>query len=102
MIWTAALATSEMRAQCRYALTKAGFRSLSHLGDGELRAVFDRYDTSGDGFLDALELRLALRAVLGTDRPLKECRKLVAAIDADGNGVVEFDEFKAVCHAGLQ
>jgi len=101
VIWAAAAVTAELRARCRYALTRREFQSLSALDDLELRAIFDKYDTSGDGFLDALELRLALRAAMGTDRPLRECRKLVAAIDADGNGVVEFDEFQGVCRSGL-
>ena len=51
-------------------------------------------DTSGDGFLDSVELKLALRVALGTDLPLRECGKIIESVDADGNGTIDWPEFK--------
>ena len=61
------------------------------------RSIFTKFDTSGDGALDATELRLALRVALGADLPLATCEEMVNAADQDGNGLMEFSEFVAVC-----
>ena len=47
--------------------------------------------------MDAVELKIALRAATGGEVELEDCKRLVAAADASGNGVVDFDEFKAIC-----
>lgn len=67
-----------------------------------LRDVFDRFDTSSDGFLDGVELKLALRVVTGEDLSLLECERIVRAVDADGDGVVNFVEFRAAVAQRLQ
>lgn len=57
-----------------------------------LRAAFDHFDTDGDGRLDADELSAALTA-LGHEVGADEVRKLIAAVDSNGNRHVEFAEF---------
>jgi calmodulin len=57
-----------------------------------LRAAFDHFDTDGDGRLDAAELHAALRS-LGHEVGADELRKLIAAVDQNGNQQVEFPEF---------
>lgn len=57
-----------------------------------LRAAFDHFDTDGDGRLDAAELHAALCA-LGHEVGPDELRKLIAAVDQNGNQRVEFAEF---------
>lgn len=42
-----------------------------------LRVLFTRYDTSGDGRIDATEFRVALRALAGVDVPLADCEATV-------------------------
>jgi Ca2+-binding EF-hand superfamily protein len=63
--------------------------------EGRLRDIFARFDTSGDGYLDAHELKLALRFVTGEDLGLEICERIVRAMDTDGDGVIDFHEFKA-------
>ena len=46
------------------------------------------------GFLDSVELKLALRVALGADLPLRECGKIIESVDADGNGTIDWPEFK--------
>ncbi len=63
-------------------------------GDREkLREFFQRIDTSGDGRLDAMELKLALRASTGDDISLEKCNDMIGSVDCDGDGTLDFDEF---------
>ena len=63
-------------------------------GDREkLRDYFQRIDTSGDGRLDAMELKLALRAATGDDISLDKCNDMIGSVDCDGDGTLDFDEF---------
>lgn len=61
----------------------------------ELRAVFNLFDKDGDGTISAVELEDKLRAVYGRkysfDR--KEIEAMIKAVDGDGNGTIDFDEF---------
>ena len=65
--------------------------------DGELRAIFDKFETSGDGTLDAAELKVAMRVAVGVDLAVAECEELVAVADTNGTGTVELFEFIAIC-----
>lgn len=97
-LYGSALALAPLRAATRVALTQNRLRSeLNALSDVELRTIFELYDTDNSGGLDADELKVALRKVLGADLPLEDCQDLVSAADADGNGVVDLDEFVDIC-----
>ena len=54
-----------------------------------------RYDSSNDGFLDADELHLAFRAS-GFEVDVADCKRLVRDADADGDGHIDFKEFRAI------
>uniref|UniRef100_A0A0E0NKL4 EF-hand domain-containing protein n=1 Tax=Oryza rufipogon TaxID=4529 RepID=A0A0E0NKL4_ORYRU len=82
-----------------------GFVSIEELravmeggGLDALRAAFDEYDEDGNGVITAEELRRALcRLNLdGMDLTAEQCAEIVAAVDSDGDGVISFDEFKAM------
>ncbi|XP_006655624.2 probable calcium-binding protein CML14 [Oryza brachyantha] len=60
----------------------------------QLREVFRRFDMNGDGSLTQLELAALLRS-LGLRPTGDEVHALLAGMDADGNGSVEFDELAA-------
>ena len=67
----------------------------------QLLEVFDKFDTDRSGALDAEELKIALRVVLGSDLSLDDCVQLVSAADRDGNGAVDFQEFCFVCRGEI-
>ena len=62
----------------------------------ELHKTFANFDSSGDGRIDATELKVALRALLDTDLALADCEALIRSVDVDGNGTIDFGEFVAL------
>jgi Ca2+-binding EF-hand superfamily protein len=81
-----------------------GFISIEEFGalldDGEsdaLRMAFQEYDENGDGMITAEELFRALRRVLpDEDLTVEKCSEMIAGVDKDGDGLISFDEFKAM------
>ncbi|XP_044463390.1 calmodulin-like protein 3 [Mangifera indica] len=59
---------------------------------GELTTVFATFDKNGDEFITKQELRESLKnlGILVTE---KEVEELVAKVDANGDGSIDFDEF---------
>lgn len=65
---------------------------LSEDQKNEIREAFNIFDTEGRGTIDALDVRVALRA-LGFDPSLEEVRGLMEAIDVGHTGSLDFSEF---------
>ena len=93
LLYAAAAATARFRQQVRAALTRELQQNLPS-GEARLREIFERFDSSGDGRLDHLELKLAIRLTAGDEVPLADCERIVRALDTDGNGALDFHEFK--------
>lgn len=68
-----------------------------HCGGGdsnkELKEAFDLYDQDKNGKISASELHSVLRS-LGEKCSVKDCRKMISSVDVDGDGCVNFEEFK--------
>ncbi|XP_023242469.1 troponin C isoform X1 [Centruroides vittatus] len=58
----------------------------------ELREAFRMYDKSGNGYINVSDLREILRA-LDDKLTEDELDEMIAEIDTDGSGTVDFDEF---------
>ena len=95
-LYGCAWAMSSVRLQARIALSKRQLTTLQDESDESLRAIFDKFDTSGDGALDADELKVALRLALGVELTRADCADLCTAADTNGTGTVDFDEFRAI------
>ncbi|KAF7851396.1 hypothetical protein BT93_L4014 [Corymbia citriodora subsp. variegata] len=61
----------------------------------ELREVFDIYDLDKNGRISAKELHKVLNK-LGEKCSLSDCQRMIGSVDRDGDGQVDFDEFKAM------
>lgn len=100
-LYVCALGLAKIRRQVRIYLVRNDiFTPEKHEGESDskpcrikLRKFFDRIDTSGDGRLDAMEFKLALRASVGDDVPLEDCQKMIGTVDADGDETLDFNEF---------
>ncbi|TKY69241.1 calcium-binding protein CML25 [Spatholobus suberectus] len=58
-----------------------------------LKDAFSIFDVDGNGSITAEELHVVM-ASLGDQCSLEECRKMIAGVDGDGDGMISFEEFK--------
>ncbi|PKA51462.1 putative calcium-binding protein CML30 [Apostasia shenzhenica] len=61
--------------------------------DRDLREAFAVFDGNGDGVITVEELGLVLKS-LGLMKSSEACRDMIQMVDLDGDGMVNFDEFK--------
>jgi len=101
-LYTGALGVSALRHQVQLSMAQSRITALGSLPDEELKKIFARFDTSKDGFLDPTELRLALRVATNADVDLDTCKRMIAATDKNGDGVVDFKEFRAITKGNLK
>lgn len=68
---------------------------LDKLMDGALEEAFKQFDTDGSGTLDAEEIIAAYKAA---GMPVNEANltKAMKLLDNNGDGVIDFDEFKQI------
>ncbi|KAG6500385.1 probable calcium-binding protein CML18 [Zingiber officinale] len=67
--------------------------------DKELREAFDVYDLDGNGLISAEELHRVLKQ-LGEKCSVKDCTRMIRSVDVDGDGNVNFEEFKRMMANG--
>ncbi|KAI5557472.1 hypothetical protein BDE02_18G105900 [Populus trichocarpa] len=71
-------------------------------GEGDLKEAFDVFDRDKDGLISVEELGLVLCS-LGLKeggRVLEDCKEMIRKVDMDGDGMVNFDEFKRMMTRG--
>ncbi|GFZ20848.1 EF hand calcium-binding protein family [Actinidia rufa] len=101
-----------------------------HMSEGEVAGMVEKVDSNGDGLIDLGEFCELFEAVMGGgtagdggeveegvggereggERELKEafdegkvlenCKEMIRQVDTDGDGMVNFDEFKRMMKAG--
>ncbi|WOL02829.1 hypothetical protein Cni_G11548 [Canna indica] len=59
----------------------------------ELKEAFDVYDLDRNGLITAKELHLVMKR-LGEKCSVKDCSRMIQSVDDDGDGCVNFQEFK--------
>ncbi|TNV75587.1 hypothetical protein FGO68_gene7648 [Halteria grandinella] len=70
-------------------------KELTRHEEEEIHTAFNLFDKDGSGNIDMKEMREAMRA-LGVYLSKDEVRRMMSSVDTDGNGFIEFDEFKTL------
>lgn len=66
-----------------------------------LRTAFSVFDLDGNGSISADELHQVLKR-LGDECSVAECIKMIKGVDVDGDGMINFEEFKVMMYNGLR
>ncbi|KAJ7974780.1 Calcium-binding protein [Quillaja saponaria] len=62
----------------------------------DLREAFKMYDMDGCGCITPKSLKRMLSKLLGESRSIDECSVMIAQFDLNGDGVLNFDEFRVM------
>jgi centrin-1 len=85
-------------------VTRKGRADLTEEQKQEIKEAFDLFDTDGSGNfisknvssrlgrIDAKELKVAMRA-LGFEPKKEEIKKMIADVDKEGTGTIEYQDF---------
>jgi Ca2+-binding EF-hand superfamily protein len=76
-------------------LMKSRISELDADPDKELRDAFDVFDSDRSGFIDRKELKKLMKK-LGQALSDEELDAMMEEVDANGDGEISFDEFKAL------
>ncbi|XP_059654483.1 calmodulin-like protein 3 [Cornus florida] len=67
----------------------------------DMREAFNVFDQNGDGFITVEELRSVLASLgLKQGRTVEDCKRMIMKVDVDGDGMVNFVEFKQMMRGG--
>eukprot|EP00549_Striatella_unipunctata_P013431 CAMPEP_0118711898 /NCGR_PEP_ID=MMETSP0800-20121206/24418_1 /TAXON_ID=210618 ORGANISM="Striatella unipunctata, Strain CCMP2910" /NCGR_SAMPLE_ID=MMETSP0800 /ASSEMBLY_ACC=CAM_ASM_000638 /LENGTH=220 /DNA_ID=CAMNT_0006616693 /DNA_START=33 /DNA_END=695 /DNA_ORIENTATION=- len=76
--------------------------SETAFGEAVLKVLFETVDRNGDGSLDEKELENALQGLGFTWVEQKQVMQIIKRGDKDGNGTIEFSEFKTAAPKALK
>ncbi|CAI9117320.1 OLC1v1018690C1 [Oldenlandia corymbosa var. corymbosa] len=69
--------------------------------DEDMREAFNVFDQNGDGFITVEELKTVLQSLgLKQGRTMEDCKNMIMKVDVDGDGRVNFNEFKQMMRGG--
>ncbi|XP_068181867.1 calcium-binding protein 2 isoform X1 [Antennarius striatus] len=63
------------------------------IGVKELRDAFREFDSNGDGQISLVELREAMKKLMGEQVTNREINEILRDVDLNGDGLVDFEEF---------
>ncbi|GLT27754.1 hypothetical protein SLA2020_027290 [Shorea laevis] len=67
----------------------------------DMREAFNVFDQNGDGYITVDELRSVLSSLgLKQGRTIDDCKRMIMKVDVDGDGRVNFKEFKEMMKGG--
>ncbi|KAG5114839.1 hypothetical protein JHK82_038108 [Glycine max] len=67
----------------------------------DMREAFNVFDQNADGFITVDELRTVLSSLgLKQGRTVQDCKAMISKVDVDGDGMVDYKEFKQMMKGG--
>ncbi|WMV06681.1 hypothetical protein MTR67_000066 [Solanum verrucosum] len=71
-----------------------GFIDLREVMEN-LKDAFSVFDVDKNGSISAEELQKVMKSI-GEECSLDKCRKMIGGVDCDGDGMIDFEEFKVM------
>ncbi|KAL7606604.1 probable calcium-binding protein CML23 [Lactuca sativa] len=68
----------------------------------DVRNAFMVFDSDKNGLISAKELQRVLINLGCSNSKLGQCRKMIQSVDKDGDGFVDFEEFKSMMSIGIK
>ncbi|KAJ7947499.1 Calmodulin-like protein [Quillaja saponaria] len=69
--------------------------------EDDMKEAFNVFDQNGDGFITVDELRSVLASLgLKQGRTVEDCKMMIMKVDVDGDGMVNYKEFKQMMKGG--
>ncbi|KAD0150550.1 hypothetical protein E3N88_41279 [Mikania micrantha] len=70
--------------------------------DGDLKDAFDVFDGDRNGLISVEELGLVLDSLgFKEGKKLEDCKMMISKVDIDGDGMIDFHEFKSMMKNGV-
>ncbi|PKI77817.1 probable calcium-binding protein CML27 [Punica granatum] len=91
------ISLSEFAALCR---SSSSSSSSSSTNEADLRDAFCLYDQDRNGLISVSELHKVMTR-LNMKCSLEDCERMVKSVDSDGDGNVNFEEFKKMMTATI-
>ncbi|XP_019436545.1 PREDICTED: calmodulin-like protein 3 [Lupinus angustifolius] len=67
----------------------------------DMKEAFNVFDQNRDGFITVEELRSVFASLgLKQGRTVEDCKKMIMKVDVDGDGMVDYNEFKQMMKGG--
>ncbi|XP_059306887.1 calmodulin-like protein 3 [Lycium ferocissimum] len=67
----------------------------------DMREAFNVFDQNGDGYITVEELRSVLSSLgLKQGKTLEDCKRMIMKVDVDGDGMVDYKEFRQMMKRG--
>ncbi|KAK3003301.1 hypothetical protein RJ639_018323 [Escallonia herrerae] len=67
----------------------------------DMREAFNVFDQNGDGYITVEELRSVLASLgLKQGRTIEDCKRMIKKVDVDGDGMVDYKEFRQMMKGG--
>ncbi|KAK9082685.1 hypothetical protein Scep_029156 [Stephania cephalantha] len=67
----------------------------------DIKEAFNVFDQNRDGFITVEELNSVLSTLgLKQGRTLEDCKRMIKNVDVDGDGMIDFKEFKQMMRKG--
>ncbi|XAR58791.1 hypothetical protein NMG60_11014331 [Bertholletia excelsa] len=66
----------------------------------EEKLAFNVFDRNSNGFIEVEELRTVLQSLGLKGRTLEDCKLMIKKVNLDGNGKIDFQEFKKMMKRG--
>lgn len=69
--------------------------------EGDMKEAFNVFDRNGDGYITVDELKSVLASLgLKQGRTSEDCKRMITKVDVDGDGMVNYKEFRQMMKGG--